>query len=379
MEPTVAWLDASAIDDRLRSEWSDLVERCADASIFQTPEWVLPWWKHFAEGHERVVTVRRAGRLVALVPLVELRRRGYGLHAKVLAFAGEPLADRLGLVVDDTDAEAADVASRALVAGTGDFDVVELSELDVDGAGERAIARAIRAAGTVAAERVCSRAPVLRLDRPWDEVSQAFSKSLRTRLKRARRRQAERGDFAFTRWQPAADAVPGLLQRFRDIEDRSWKGDRGVGVFAEGARWAFMNEIAHGFSARGWLDVATLENSERLIAYRFGFRFRGVFLDFNLAHDPDASEFSPGRTLLDDVVRDSHRIGLKAVDASRGKLSPPHLLADWTSESRWHQRRLLFGRSVRGRALAALEKHVKPAARRIRGDQEPDLPGGSVP
>jgi len=374
VEPVVAWVDEGAIHEDLRSEWSALVDRCADASIFQTPEWTLPWWRSFGQGGGRALTVRRAGRLVAFVPMVSVRRRLSGVSARVLAFAGEPLADRLGLLVEDDDPDAADTASRALVAEVRAVDLLQLGELEVDGPGERALERAVRASGLTFSRRVCARAPVLRLEGSWEDVSRGFPRSLRTRLQRARRKQEKGGSFTFARWQPTVDELPELLRRFRDLETRSWKGDRGVGVFGSPERWEFMKGTARECARRGWLDVATLDDGGKLVAYRFGFRFRGAFLDFNLAHDPDAAGFSPGRILLDDIVRDSHRIGLRTVDASRGRISPPHLLADWTSASRWHRRWLVFGRTARGRLLATVERHLKPAARRLRARGGSELP-----
>ncbi|MBZ0267693.1 GNAT family N-acetyltransferase, partial [bacterium] len=258
-----------------------------------------------------MLTIRREGRLVGLVPLVTTRERHGGVPARVLAFAGEPLADRLGFLVEDADPEAAEVVSRAIVEEARDVDLVRLTEMEAHGPAERALGRVIRASGATYARRACARAPVLRLDSPWEDVARGFGRSLRTRLRRARRRQESAGAFTFARWQPEPDELPHVLGRFRDLESRSWKGDRGVGVFGPPERWAFMNEMALAFARRGWLDVATLENGGNLVAYRFGFRFRGAFLDFNLAHAPEAAEFSPGRTLLDDIVRDSHRIGLQ--------------------------------------------------------------------
>ena len=55
---------------KLRAEWSGLVADDPGASPFVTWEWQALWWQHYGQGNAlRIVTARRDGRLVALVPL----------------------------------------------------------------------------------------------------------------------------------------------------------------------------------------------------------------------------------------------------------------------------------------------------------------------
>jgi CelD/BcsL family acetyltransferase involved in cellulose biosynthesis len=366
MEIRVEWVEAEPWPSALEAGWNGLLERCPEATIFLSPEWAGAWGRHSGE-RLRLLGAWRGERLVGLAPMAERVERRFGVPMRMLAFAGDPLADRHGLLFDPEEAAAATRAmAEALARASRAVGALVLSEIATGTATEEALESAAAAQRIPRTERTTSRAPIVRLDRPWDEVARSFSKSLRIRLDRARKRQAEAGGLHFRRWQPKAEEVDALVARFRAIEEKSWKGDRGVGIFAP-ARVAFFRDVAARFARREWLDVATLSAGDRLVAYRFGFRFRGVFLDYNLAHDPEDDRLSPGRTLLDDIVRDSHRIGLAAVDASRGRIAPPHLLADWTPESRWHKRRVWFGASAPGRLLALWERSAKPAVRRALG------------
>jgi len=367
----VEWSDGEVEWERLLPEWHGLVEGDPDASLFQTPEWVTAWWRHLGGGRLRFLAVRRGGRLVAFVPLVERRESVYGVAARVLAIVGEPEADRLGVLADPAEPDALAAAAGALAGAVRSVDVLRLAEVATGSRLEEAVERAAAMHGIPAARTLCTRAPILALDRPWATIEAEYPRALRTRLRRARQHQQQAGGLTFRRWQPRPEELPRLLDRFRDLEQRSWKGERGTGIFSTPARWGFFVDLSAQLARRGWLDVATLESGERLVAYRYGFRFRGSFLDYNLAHDPADDRLSPGRVLLDDVVRDSHRLGLAAVDASRGRLDPPHLLADWTSASRWHARWMLFGPSARGRLLSLAERRLRPALRRMRGLREP--------
>src|SRR5579883_949876 len=54
--------------EALRPEWSELWARCASATPFQSPEWLIPWWKHIGEGDLWTLALRDQGRLVGLAP-----------------------------------------------------------------------------------------------------------------------------------------------------------------------------------------------------------------------------------------------------------------------------------------------------------------------
>jgi CelD/BcsL family acetyltransferase involved in cellulose biosynthesis len=378
-ELAVHWLGEESLGDPLRSEWSDLLGGDREATLFLTPEWTGSWWRHLGSGTLRVLTIRRGARLVCLLPLVERRKRLYGVKGRLLEFAGEPEADLLGALRDPGDDQALDAAVREISKAAGSVDVVRLSEVAVGSSLDRALEKASQACGLAAVRRVCGRAPILALNGPWNEIEASYPKALRVRLHRARKKQENAGEVRFRRWQPAPDEVASLLERLRAIEGLKLERWRAEGRQAEGMlvpprRWAFIQELSPLFAERGWLDVATLEMDGRLVAYRYGFRFRDAFLDYNLAHDPRDDAFSPGRTLLDEIIRDSHRIDLHAVEASRGRLHPPHLLADWTPNSRWHVRWTIFGRSLRGRLLLEMETRVKPWWRWLRRVAPPAAP-----
>src|SRR3954466_11916365 len=65
-------LPTETIDDMealaaLSPEWWDLWRRVG-ATPFQSPAWLVPWWRHFHPGTLFCVTVRDEGRLVGVAP-----------------------------------------------------------------------------------------------------------------------------------------------------------------------------------------------------------------------------------------------------------------------------------------------------------------------
>ena len=67
-------VDTSAGLAALADEWAALWSRTPEATPFQSPHWLLPWWRQFGTGHPRVAVERRDGVLVGVLPLYVLPR-----------------------------------------------------------------------------------------------------------------------------------------------------------------------------------------------------------------------------------------------------------------------------------------------------------------
>src|SRR5215207_3689869 len=77
-------------------EWWALWRRAPYATPFQSPAWLIPWWRHFHPGELFVVAVRRGGRLVGLAPFyIE-----DGVLGRRLLPVGISLSDYLDVLLD---------------------------------------------------------------------------------------------------------------------------------------------------------------------------------------------------------------------------------------------------------------------------------------
>ena len=75
--------------ESLRPEWSDLWRRCTRSTPFQSPEWLLAWWRHiFQGGRLWTIAIRDQGRLVGLLPFYR-----WGDRLQNLSFIGTGITD----------------------------------------------------------------------------------------------------------------------------------------------------------------------------------------------------------------------------------------------------------------------------------------------
>jgi hypothetical protein len=91
-------------------EWRALWRRSANATPFQSPDWLLPWWDVFAPGELRCIAVRRGGSLAALAPLY----REDGTHGARLLPVGVSLSDYLDVLIDPAYPDSVNELSGAI-------------------------------------------------------------------------------------------------------------------------------------------------------------------------------------------------------------------------------------------------------------------------
>lgn len=307
--------------------------------IFCSREWIESAALHLVPKGRKLLFLAlwRGDELAGWAAFTHGFERLQWIPTRTLRLLGYPLADQGCLGLPPDDATLAQALGDALRTCPLRWDSVILNEIPQpcrEGGLLTPLAQAARGAYY---ERHCSRAPRLALEgSDATRLAAGYSSTLRTRLRRSRKKLAAAGSVSLDRRLATADDVTELLPLLKKIEDESWKGTDGVGIFSTTERNAFFRALSQLLAERGWLDIALLKLNDQAISYRYGFRLHGTFFDYNLAYRPQFHHLSPGRILLDDIVRTSAELHLTAVDACRGSLKTAHLLGEWTDAYRDH-------------------------------------------
>src|SRR6185437_3463768 len=91
-------IDSLAALEAIAGEWRELCDRAPQATIFQTPEWLLPWWKHLGGGVIWSLALRSNGRLCAFAPL--FRHGMPGQNVRQISFIGVGITDYLDFIAE---------------------------------------------------------------------------------------------------------------------------------------------------------------------------------------------------------------------------------------------------------------------------------------
>ena len=366
--PVTATLVRGGVEtiDALAGEWTALCEAGPYDEPFFRPEWVRAYVAAFVP-HARLViaTVRAAGRLVAVLPLVEHPRMRFA--PRRLRSASNTHSCRFELVHDPAHADEAVALIWQVLARDGPWDVLELHDVPSRGALMR-LARFADSAGYCHHAAPALTPPYVDLSamrgRP-ETLLERLDPKFRANLRRRLRKLHGRGAIALTR----SDTAEPCLSRFLALERSGWKGAEGSAIALAESTRAFYEEVARIGERRGTLCFYALELDGRAIAMYFGLYHRARYYLLKTAYDETLRDCSPGQLLTCDVLVDLVARGAVEFDFLGGMMDWKR---DWTPVVRELCDVHVF-RGAAGRALHTVRFKLRPAVgralRRLRAAQ----------
>ena len=355
------WRTSLCATDFPAAAYEALRLRVMDHTPFNALAWMVASQQALTAGERlHVLLGWQADELVLCLPLVASVERFGGLPFRVLHHLGYPLADRLALLacVEAEDLRKALTEVRRRLPHA----LLQLNEL----AGEDSVLTAWLARSSTAERRLSCRAPVHLMT---DADRQEVSGDPRYKLRRARKRIAACG-AQVRRITPDATTMGPLLKAIAEVEAVSWKGDEGVGIFADERHRQWMDTAFTALAAQGLVRVVTLELDGRCISYRLGLLEQGRLYDYNLAFLPQYANLGSGRVLLDEWIRWGLDDNGFWIDASRVSLeNSSHQLHERMTGHMEHWRWSFYSWRPSGLALGLalrLWQHVKPRLQQWR-------------
>jgi CelD/BcsL family acetyltransferase involved in cellulose biosynthesis len=317
----------------LEPAWRELWVRCPAATPFQSPEWLLPWWRAFHPGALAAAAVFAGDRLVALhAAYVEAGPLGRRLLP--LGIGG---TDYLDVLVDAERPEAARLLSGVLAEIASGLDSIELEDL-----ASGAAALDLPAPPGFAEERGAqSCAPVLRLSAAADGLSTVPARK-RRKLRMARHRAEARGGVTVEAVRDPAEAGRFLAELVRLHESR-WREAGEPGVLADAAVRGFLGAAMPGLIAAGVARLSLLSIGAAVAGALFGLGDGRRFYAYLQGYDPAFAHESPGTILVGAAVVEAAREGAREFHFLRGREA---YKAEWGAEERWTERRS-FRRAAR--------------------------------
>lgn len=282
----------------LAAEWELLADH-ARAHPFLRPGWLGPWWRAFGAGRLEILALRRAGRLVAVMPL--RRRRGAlvslsNYHTPEYGVLGEDAsaAERLARAVLSRRARRVscafcDPASAAVLAG----------------ASARTHRRVLRS--------VVERSPYVTTSGDWAAYLRGRDARLRRDLRRRRRRLEERGEVRLE-VADGRERLGALLEEGFAVEPSGWKAERHSAIASSEETRRFYAEVAAWAAARGILRLSFLRLDGRALAFQYGLEDGGAYYFVKGGYDPAERQAAPGKLLLAGLLERAFNEGLASFE-----------------------------------------------------------------
>lgn len=273
----------------LGEDWSDLWQRSPTASPFQSPAWLIPWWRHFHPGELATIVITAGERLIGLGAFY----REDGAYGRRLLPLGMSVSDYLDVLIDpEFEGPAQRTLVRAALGMCGSWQRWELEELPPQ-ATARGIACPDDCREQSTDQSIC---PVLALPQAVDGLRNLVSRSLRRHMKLAQNRAARLGGFDIQR--VSGGNVPAFLRELSRLHRARWESRGEAGVMADERILPFQREAATGFDRIGVARFYLGCVGGSPVAALYTLAHRGRLMGYLSGFDPEHEYESPGALLL---------------------------------------------------------------------------------
>ena len=310
--------------------WIDLWQRDVSATPFQSPHWVLPWFRHFGSGEVLALAARENGRLEALAPMLILRDE-------------DDPSESLGMLIGTGNTDYLDmlatpgapVAQIVEQLGAADCAMWDLQQL-------RASSPLLAAPpppncdDEIEDHDACL---VLSIDGAGDELQNITSTHFRKKLRYYRRLLEREG--AVLSGTPTAETLDELMTALFELHAARWKLKGLPGMLAADVDQSFHREVARCMLDAGALRMYAIRMNERIVAVFYGFAHHDTVYYYLSGYDPSLDKMSPGTIIVAHAIEQAVRSGAKTFDFLRGAEEYKYA---WGAKDRVNKRRRLTRR-----------------------------------
>lgn len=291
--------------ERLRPEWEALWGQVPQASPFQHPAWLLPWWRHLGRGTLAALALRSSGgELVAFAPLYLCPE---GDRHRLFPLGMGTTDDLTPLVRPGWQPQAAHCIGQH-VAGFPGCDALECPQqrkgsvlLELDSA-----------PGWRQAACACDPHPVLDLRDP-----QAIPKTMRDNVRHCRSRAERAGTL---RLQTAgAQQLEEFLAALERLHAWRWATRGEAGVLHDPAVRAMHREAAPRLQAAGLLRLHALRVDGAIVAVLHCLQHARRCHYYIGGFDPAQAAISPGTLLVAHAIEQARAEACTEFDFLRGR------------------------------------------------------------
>lgn len=283
----------------LAPAWKALWSRCPRATIFDAPEFILTWFKHFGASWQMNVGAAWDGEnLVGVAPVVVGTAPYNGLPVRMLTFMNNKHVSRSDVLVQPGhENEVRQALVRSWWDMRRDYDAVRMVNVP-------------RANGTLPALRSCMentgftpfgpegarQLSVLPFDRSWESYQKSQSANFRASLRNCMNRIARDSELHTIVHRDVSEVDRSMAMLF-DVQERSWKGED-PDAWQNPQDQLFYTELARTLATSGGFVNRFLLKGDVAIAGLFELIYGDTDYSMLVFYDMAHKALSPGRYLF---------------------------------------------------------------------------------
>ncbi len=295
---------------RLRPEWEELWRRDPMATPFQSPAWLLAWWRVFGTSDPLILTARAGGQLVGLLPLYLLRENG----CRKLLPIGVGLSDYIEALRSPDAPDVGDMLIAAITA-MPEWDECWFPDLAPEGA----LASAVAHCGLAEVAVQAPPCPILDLPSDPSKLHETVPRKTLRDLRQARTRAALAG--AVTIEAISAKTLDAAMDDLFRLHQQRWRSWGECGVCHDPRVQDFHRAAAKALLAAGMLRLYRLSLDDAVLAVYYGFAAKGRAYAYLGGFDPSQPRLSAGMQIIAHAIEQAIAEDATSFDFLRGEES----------------------------------------------------------
>ncbi|HSU57272.1 MAG TPA: GNAT family N-acetyltransferase [Candidatus Dormibacteraeota bacterium] len=303
-KPLVTKTITSARELEASSEqWWALWRRCPDSTPFQSPGWLIPWWRYFERGELVSLALLSQGCLVGLAPLYISQTEPGSIRK--LQLLGTGISDYLDVLIEPSFRQEGIEAMAEFLQTQANWDECRLDQLRagsplLDEAGLKAFH------SEVSGGEIC---PRLTLPSCFEDLDQVVPKAMLANIRYYRRRLQKGPPWWYDEATP--ENFRELFDALIGLHQARW-ADRGqAGVLGAAELPQFHRTAALELMRNGILRLYGLRIGQDMVAALYAFSSQSITSFYLSGFDPKWAAVSPGALLIahaiEQAVREQHR------------------------------------------------------------------------
>ena len=302
--------------DRHRATWDRLLSRAPDGDVFQSHAWLTSWLDAFWSSRPfAFFFVWQGGDLRAIAPLV---RDDSGRMCCGGSLALPVNSHGSCNILHDGDPERVLEAIIDHIRIDGAPVRLNLGYIRKDSMTVSALSRIGPDYGLWSVSRDKGAWPIVRRAGTWEDYLASRDPHVRHEMRRKEARAKRKSTVTFrvvTDERDLDDVMADLIK----IEERSWKGPRGLSITAEEESRHFYAALTRRAARSGRLRIYLLYIDGAPVGHVYGLTSNGEYQALTTSYDQSFARVSPGALLFHEALRDVLADGYAVFDFLSGE------------------------------------------------------------
>jgi CelD/BcsL family acetyltransferase involved in cellulose biosynthesis len=245
---------------------------------------------------------------------------------------------------------------------SGEWDILEINELEMDSRETLSLLSHIRTAGHGLREDIEEHF-YIPFTETWEQYHGRLSKNLKHNYKRRFRRAKEIGEVTIERYSGNELSWEHFQTIFKINENSNFPE-----LYQSSENQAFHRDLFELMRGRNWIQIEILSIGNKPIAFQYGFLYNERYEDWRGGIDKDYEFIAPGKLLMMQSLESRFRTGFRENDFLRGKQS---YKTDWLPLSRDFTSIQVFNKNnMKSRLAFIWTRHRKPASASQSDDRD---------